>query len=73
MYLIITKSDITYVVIYISYFMHTPKTSHMNMVDGILRCLKFSPSRTIWTKKNDHANIVGYSYTEYAVDPNDRR
>jgi hypothetical protein len=46
-YLTITKPDISYSISQISKFMHSPRTSHLDSIDRILRYLKSTPEMRI--------------------------
>ncbi|KAJ3702442.1 hypothetical protein LUZ61_006147 [Rhynchospora tenuis] len=50
----------------VSQFMHAPRTSHLDIVNRILRYLKGTPGQGIWFKKNGTNNIVGYSDADWA-------
>jgi hypothetical protein len=45
----------------ISKFMHSPKTSHLDAVNIILRYLKGTLGKRIWMKINNTNAICGYS------------
>lgn len=53
--------------------MHAPRTSHLTVVNRILRYLKSCPGRGILMKKNGHSQIVGYSDADWAGCPIDRK
>ncbi|XP_061369054.1 uncharacterized mitochondrial protein AtMg00810-like [Gastrolobium bilobum] len=72
-YLTITRPNISYIVSYISQFLHAPTNGHMNLVDRLLRYLKESPGKGIWMKKNHNTNIVAYADAHWAGNPIDRR
>jgi hypothetical protein len=46
--------------------MHAPRTSHLSIIDRILRYLKGTPGQGIWMKKNVTNNVVGYSDADWA-------
>jgi hypothetical protein len=50
-YLTVTRPDITFTVSLVSQFIHAPGTTHLEVVDRILRYLKGSPGQGIWMKK----------------------
>jgi hypothetical protein len=50
-YLTVTRPDISYSISQISKFMHTPRTTYVNVIDGILRYLKGTSRKGIWIKK----------------------
>src|SRR4051812_16649752 len=56
-YLSHTRSDIAYAVSLVSQFMHDPRTTHLDAVEHILRCLKSCPRRGVLLGKNDHLRI----------------
>jgi hypothetical protein len=49
--LTITRLDISFADSVISQFMHTPRTSHFDAIDRILRYLKGTPGQGILMKK----------------------
>jgi Reverse transcriptase (RNA-dependent DNA polymerase) len=65
-YLTVTRSDISFSVSQISKFMHTPRTSHLNAIDRILRYLKGTPGKGVWMKNNNSNDICGYSDADWA-------
>jgi hypothetical protein len=44
-YLIMTRPDIAYFISQISKFMHSPRTSHLDVIDRVLRYLKGTPGK----------------------------
>jgi hypothetical protein len=40
-----TKPDISYSISQIIKCMHSPKTSHLDVIDRVLRCLKVTPEK----------------------------
>jgi Reverse transcriptase (RNA-dependent DNA polymerase) len=65
-YLMVTRLDISFSVSQISKFMHAPRTTHLNVIDKILRYLKGTPGKRIWMKNNNSNEICGYSDTNWA-------
>jgi hypothetical protein len=65
-YLTVTRLDITFVVSLVSQFMHASMTTHLEVVDRILRYLKKSPDQGIWMKKNNTNTIISYSNADRA-------
>jgi hypothetical protein len=59
-YLIVTRSDITFIVSLVSQFMHAPRITHLEAVDKIPRYLKKSPGQGISMGKNKTNTIIGY-------------
>jgi Reverse transcriptase (RNA-dependent DNA polymerase) len=72
-YLTITRPDISYVVSYVSQFMQKPMKDHLELINQILRYLKFAPGRGIFMQNHGHVNIVGYSNVDRAGSPLDRK
>jgi hypothetical protein len=46
--------------------MHTPKTSHMEAINRILRYLKRTPGKEIFMKNNNSNEIYGYTDADWA-------
>ena len=67
-YLAHTRPDIAYAVRVVSRFMHQPQTHHMTAVMRILRYLKGTSSRGIFSKKNEHLDLLAYTYADWAGD-----
>jgi hypothetical protein len=67
-YLTVTRPDISYSVSQISKSMYTPRTTHVNVIDRILRYLKGTPGKGIWIKNNDSNDICGYSDADWPKD-----
>jgi Reverse transcriptase (RNA-dependent DNA polymerase)/gag-polypeptide of LTR copia-type/Integrase core domain/GAG-pre-integrase domain len=66
-YLTVTRPDITFAVSIISQFMHSPRTTHLDVVNRILRYLKGCPGQGILMKRNyDTNSIAGYSDADWA-------
>jgi hypothetical protein len=65
-YLTVTRPDIAYSVSQISQFMHTPRTSHLEAVNRILRYLKGTPGKGILMKNNNSNTLCGYSDVDWA-------
>jgi Reverse transcriptase (RNA-dependent DNA polymerase) len=63
-YLTVTRPDIA--VSQISQFMHTPRTSHLDAVNRILRYLKGTPGKGILMKNNNSNTLCGYSDADWA-------
>ena len=61
-----TRPDISYSVSQVSQFMHSPKTSHLEAINKILRYLKRTPGKGILMKNNNSNDICGYSDADYA-------
>ncbi|KAL6278328.1 hypothetical protein ACE6H2_021929 [Prunus campanulata] len=72
-YLTITRPDITYAVSIVSQFMHSPTMLHLNVVKRILRYLKGSVGCGILMRKNDNAQILGYTDADWAGNFLDRK
>jgi Reverse transcriptase (RNA-dependent DNA polymerase) len=65
-YLIVTRPDISFFVSQISKFMHSPRTSHIDAINRILRYLKGTPEKGIWMKRNNTSTLCGYSDADWA-------
>ena len=46
--------------------MHAPRTTHLDVVNKIIRYLKGSPGQGIWMKKNNTNKILAYSDADWA-------
>jgi len=65
-YLTVTRSDISFAVSMVSQFMHASRTSHLEVIDRILRYLKDTPGQEIWMKKNGTNDVVDFSNANWA-------
>ena len=63
-YLSQTRLDIAYAIGVVSRFMHQPQIHHMTVVMRILRYLKGTSSKGILFKKNDHLDLLAYTYAD---------
>ena len=63
-YLSQTRPDIAYAIGVVSRFMHQPQIHHMTVVMRILRYLKGTSSKGILFKKNDHLDLLAYTYAD---------
>ena len=72
-YLSHTRPDIAYVVSVVSQFMHNPSEEHMNAVIRILHYLKSSPGKGLMFSKNNHLDVEGYTYADWAGSILDRK
>ncbi|XP_020419495.1 uncharacterized protein LOC109949168 [Prunus persica] len=72
-YLAHTRPDIAYAVSVVSQFMHSPKVSHRNAVDWILRYLKSTSEKGLMFSKNGDLEVVGYTDADWAGSISDRR
>jgi hypothetical protein len=59
-YLTVTRPDISYSVSQISKFMYALRTTHVNVIDRILRYLKRTPKKEIWIKNNKSNDVCDY-------------
>ncbi len=74
MYLAIaTRPDISYAVGVVSRFLSNPKETHVNAVKRILKYLRGTIDYGIIFEKNHKQNILCYSDSDYASDPETRR
>jgi hypothetical protein len=53
--------------------MYGPRTRHMEVVYRILRCLKGTPRKELWFRKNMHLNLEGYCDADWARSKDDKR
>jgi hypothetical protein len=65
-YLTIIRSDIPFAVSQISRFMHTPRISHLDVLNRILQYLKGTLEKRIWISKNNINVMCGYSDIDWA-------
>jgi hypothetical protein len=65
-YLTVTKPDISYSISQVSKFMHSPRTSHLDAINRILRYLKGTPGLGIYFKNNNTNEICGYFDADWA-------
>jgi len=73
MYLTATRPDIMHVVSLISRFMECPKEIHLLAAKRILRYLKGTASYGLLYKKGGKTNLFGFTDSDYAGDPDDRK
>lgn len=72
-YITITRPDITFSVNKVSQFMQSPLDTHWKAVKRILRYLAGTSKHGLHLTKSDHLNLVGFSDSDWASDPDDRR
>ena len=72
-YLTITRPDIAYAVSFVSQFMHSPSSHHLQLVKRIIRYLKSSISTGIFMQNNGHFTIEGYTDSDWAGNVLDRK
>jgi hypothetical protein len=65
-YLTITRSDLAFTVSKISQFMRSPRSSHLEAVNRILRYLKGAPGKGIFMKNNNSNETCGYTDADRA-------
>jgi hypothetical protein len=65
-YLTVTRPNISFFVSQISKFMHTPRTTHLNVIEMILRYLKGTPRKEILMTNNNSNDVCGYSDVDWA-------
>jgi hypothetical protein len=51
---------LSFAVSQVSKFMHTPRTSHLDAINRILRSLKSCPEKGIWMRNNKTNAVCGY-------------
>lgn len=67
-----TRPDISQAVGVVSKFNSNPTEAHLTAVKRILRYLKGSLDVVLTYKKSEDGQVVGYSDSDYAGDPDDR-
>jgi len=72
-YLILTRSDISYPVGVVNRYMSNPKKPHLNAVKSILRYIKGTINFGILYKKTKDCHVMGYCDADYAGDCGTRR
>jgi len=72
-YLMVTRSDITFIVGVLSRFMHKPREAHWSAALRILAYIKSCPRKDMVYKKHGHVHISGYSDSGYVGDRGDRK
>lgn len=73
MYLTATRPDLMFVVSLISRFMSNPTQLHFAAIKRIMRYLKGTMEYGIWYKKEERAELVGYTDSDYAGDVEDSK
>jgi len=68
-YLIVTRLDISFVVIMVSQFLNSPCVNHLNVVMCVLKYTKGSPEKCLLNGHNNHTKIVCYSDAIWAGSP----
>ncbi|KAK8924090.1 hypothetical protein KSP39_PZI019084 [Platanthera zijinensis] len=73
-YLTVTRPDISFVVGIVSRYMHSPRISHLQAVERILRYLKTAPGQGPFYRTSSSApTLVAYSDADYVGSLDDRR
>ncbi|GFY88928.1 hypothetical protein Acr_06g0008680 [Actinidia rufa] len=72
-YLTNTRLDITFAVSVVSQFMHAPRTSHLDAVHHILRCLKTCPGLGLFYTTKAQDGVSCFTDADYAGSKSDRR
>ncbi|KAK8935732.1 hypothetical protein KSP39_PZI012957 [Platanthera zijinensis] len=73
-YLTVTRPDISFVVGLVSRYMHSPRRSHLQAVERILKYLKTAPGQGLVYRTSSSApTLVTYSDADYAGSLDDRR
>ena len=73
LYLIISRSDVTFVVHKLSQYMTQPTLTHMNATNNLLKYLKGSPGQGIMLPKVKHFSIKAFAYSDWGSCPDTRR
>ena len=72
-YLTITRPNISFPVSVVSQFLQSLCDSHWDAVVRILRYIKGTPGQGVLYENRGHTLVVGYSDTDWAGSPTDRR
>ena len=72
-YLAITRPDISFPVCVVSQFLQSPYDSHWDVAVRILHYVLGTPCQGVLYENRYHTQIVGYSDTDWAGPPIDRR
>jgi hypothetical protein len=72
-YLTLTRPDITYAVNQVCLFMHSPTTTHFQLIKRILRYLKGTPHFGLQLFRSSSHDLVAYSDADWAGCPDTRR
>ncbi|KAK8921120.1 hypothetical protein KSP39_PZI020446 [Platanthera zijinensis] len=73
-YLTVTRPDISFAVGIVSRYMHSPRSSHLQAVERILRYLKKAPGQgLVYKVSSSTPTLVAYSDADYAGSLDDRR
>lgn len=72
-YLSHTRPDITYAVNVVSQFMHDLRKLYMDVVERILRYLKFIPRKGILFSNHGNLKVEGYTDADWVGSKDDRR
>jgi hypothetical protein len=65
-YFTVTRPDLAFTISKISQFMHSPRSSHLEAINRILRYLKRAPGKGIFMKNNNSNEICGYTDADCA-------
>ncbi|KAK8936568.1 hypothetical protein KSP39_PZI012702 [Platanthera zijinensis] len=73
-YLTVTRPDISFAVGIVSRYMYSPRSSHLQAVERILRYLKTTPGQgLVYKTSSSTPTLVAYSDADYAGSLDDRR
>lgn len=72
-YLIITRTDLTFAVQYLSQFMHSPKVSHMHAAIRVLKYIKNSPSLGVFMSTSSIIVLTAYCDADWVVCTNTKK
>ena len=73
MYLTTTRPDIMHAVSLVSCYMESPTEVHLHATKRILRYLNGTIDYGLFYKKGVKSGLLGFSDSDYAGDPNDRK
>lgn len=72
-YLTVTRPNMSYTVLALSQFMHSPRKSHLEIALRLLRYIKFSPGTSISILKNSSYDIFSFVDVDWAKCLSTRR
>ena len=72
-YLTNTRLDLTFAISFVSQFMHSPRTSHLDVVYHIFLYLKTCSDLGLFYKSGTQSGLSCYTDVDYAGSKSDRR